>query len=189
VTDINPIGIETVTGINGIELLLGQAHDDLTAAERSLTARAPSLAELHAAVDGTIRVSTVLADLVATVMRQAPAVLDHTHQAVLNEVLADLRAVHGCLTTGPLLLAPARDALRLLGAHRHAGTAVPGAPAPAHAPGPGRDRVSRLRPGRAEPIDAVRVIHGVADVLDADPAVAADRYRDAQLVDECEPWH
>jgi hypothetical protein len=172
VTGINTVGIDTVADIDGIDRRLDQARDAVTAAASALGARVPSLAELHAAAEGAIQVSTALADLVATMMRQAPGALDRAHQGALNEVLADLRAVHGCLTTGPLLLAPARDALHLLGAHRHAGTPVPDAHGPAlHAgPGPGEDRVGTRCPRRGEPIDHVRVIHGVADVLEADPA-------------------
>jgi hypothetical protein len=51
------------------------------------------------------------------VIRQAPATL-HQHDRhdghLLRELLADLQAMHGCLTTGPLLLAPARDDLHAL---------------------------------------------------------------------------
>ncbi|OLT00593.1 hypothetical protein BJF90_34765 [Pseudonocardia sp. CNS-004] len=171
VTGINAVGSDTVTDVDGIEQCLDQARDAVTAAASTLGARVPSLTELHAAAEGAIQVSTALADLVAIMMRQAPGVLDRAHQGVLNEVLADLRAVHGCLTTGPLLLAPARDALHLLGAHRHAGTTVPDAHNPALQPGPGpaRDGLGKLCPGRGEPIDDVRVIHGVADVPEADP--------------------
>ena len=182
-TDIDTVDIDTVdidtVDIDTVEQRLEQARHHVTAAERFVTARAPRLAELHAAVDGAIHVNTALAELIATVMRQAPATLDHTHQAVLHEVLADLRAMHGCLTTGPLLLAPARDALHLLVTNRQAGPAMLDAPAP--------DRADHQRPGR--PFDAVEVLHGAGDVLEADPADVADQRRDAPLVDEGEPWH
>ena len=60
---------------------LEQARDQLTEAEHILTDRPPELAALHAAVDGAMQVTTALADLVATVMRQAPAALHSTHSA------------------------------------------------------------------------------------------------------------
>jgi hypothetical protein len=107
---------------------LEHARDQVTEAEQMLTERAPELGELHAAVDGAMQVTTALADLVATVMRQAPAALNPTHAQVLQELLADLRATHGRLTTAPLLLAPARDDLH----HLITGN---------HHPGPARDDV------------------------------------------------
>jgi hypothetical protein len=113
----------TNTATGTVRERLDQAHGHLAAAERVLTARVPDPAALHAAVDGAIRLANALADLVTTVMRQAPAGLDHGTYPntdpssgadtgpILAELLADLRAMHGCLTTGPLLLAPARDDL------------------------------------------------------------------------------
>ncbi|WP_020496935.1 hypothetical protein [Sciscionella marina] len=99
--------------------LLEYARDHLTAAGRCLTTQAPGLAELHASVDGAMQVTTALADLVATLIHQAPAALGHRSDLVLNEFLADLRAMHGCLSTGPLLLAPARDDLHHLLSSQH----------------------------------------------------------------------
>ena len=92
---------------------LGHACRLLCDAERTLGTRPPTLAQLYAGVDGAIEVATALAELVSTVIRQAPAALDtNPEPQVLRELLADLRAMHGCLTTGTLLLAPARDDLR-----------------------------------------------------------------------------
>lgn len=88
---------------------LDLARDHVAGAGRELTARPPDLAELYAAVDGVVQVSNAVAELVSTVVRAAPAVL--ADPVTLKELLADLRAAHGSLTTAPLLLAPARDDL------------------------------------------------------------------------------
>jgi hypothetical protein len=179
--------VSTVTDIDTVRERLDQARDHLAAAERSLTARAPGLAELHAAVDGAMLVTTALADLVATVMRQAPATLDHGSGPLLNELLADLRTMHGCLTTGPLLLAPARDDLHQLVTNQHAGPAS----LPAAAPAPAHDLADQRRPARPEPADveqALRALHGIEDLLEADPADVANQHRDAPVLEEGEPW-
>ncbi|HVW40212.1 MAG TPA: hypothetical protein VHC18_02575 [Amycolatopsis sp.] len=110
-----------MTDIDTVQERLDQARDHLAAAARVLTVDTPGPAELHAAVDGAMRMSTALGEFVATVMRQAPATLDHTNSTVLNELLADLRAMHGCLTTGERLLAPARDDLHELVASQDGG--------------------------------------------------------------------
>lgn len=89
---------------------LDQARDHLAGAGRELTTRPPDLPDLHAAVDGVMQVTTAVAELVDTVLRAAPTVLEHDPVA-LKELLADLHAAHGCLTTAPLLLAPGRDDL------------------------------------------------------------------------------
>lgn len=175
-----------MTDIDTVHERLEQAHDHLAAAERCLATRTPGPVELHAAVDGVMRISTALADLVATVMRQAPATLDHRSDPVLTELVADLRAMHGCLTTGPLLLAPARDDLHQLLAHRHT-TTQHGGPAmfddaPAH------DVADQQRLARPEPGDDEHVFPSVAETLDADPADVADQRRDAPVLDEGEPW-
>jgi hypothetical protein len=89
---------------------LDQARDHITEAGRELTARPPELADLHAAVDGVIQVTNAVAELVNNALRAAPTVLEH-NPVTLKELLADLRAAQGCLTTAPLLVAPARDDL------------------------------------------------------------------------------
>ena len=176
-----------MTDIDTVHERLDQARDQLAAAERSLNARAPGPAELHAAVDGAMRVCTALADLVATVMRQAPVTLDHSSGPILNELLADLRAMHGCLTTGPLLLAPARDDLHHLVTNQHAGPAMLDVAAPAH------DLADQRRLARPEPaedqqaLQALQALHGIEDVLEADPADVANQHRDAPVPDASEP--
>lgn len=61
-------------------------------------------------MEGIHDLTGALATLVATVMEQVPQGLND--DAVAKEVVADLRAMHGCLTTSTLLLAPALDDLR-----------------------------------------------------------------------------
>lgn len=183
---------------------LDQAGDNLAAAERVLTARVPDPSEIYGAVDGAIRLANSLAELVTIVMRQAPASLHHGPSTgpVLDELLADLRAMHGCLTSGALLLAPAREDLHLLVAHPATGmagdpvSAAPARGAPAHevavreAADP--DVADQQRPARAEPTDDEGDhepnLDGVAEVLEADPADVVDQRRDAPVLDETEPW-
>ncbi|MBB5157294.1 hypothetical protein [Saccharopolyspora phatthalungensis] len=115
---------------------------------------------------------------------------------------AELRALHGCLTTGALLLAPARDGLHRLGTHEvtvqqaratmtedHALAApadeVPICEAADH------DVAGQRRPARPEPTDdqdPQQDLDGVGEVLEADPADIADQRRDAPVLDETEPW-
>jgi hypothetical protein len=143
-----------------------------------------------------MQVTTALADLVATVMRQAPAALNSTHERVLHELLADLRATHGCLTTGPLLLAPARDDLQ----HLVTGT---------HHPGPAGHDVHDGEKGPAmldeKPINDVADQQRLAcpdaaidesspedidvtEIVEADPADVADQHRSAPVIGDDEPW-
>lgn len=91
---------------------LKRARDQLAAAEHALTAATPTPAALHTVVDGAMQISAALATLVQTVRQQAPTALDHTSGPLLEELRADLRAMHGCLITGHKLLAPARDDLQ-----------------------------------------------------------------------------
>ncbi|WP_436499705.1 hypothetical protein [Actinokineospora sp. HUAS TT18] len=160
---------------------LDQARDHLAAAERSLTERPPGLTDLHATVDGAMQVTTALADLVATLMRQAPDALAHISGPVLNELLADLRATHGCLTTGPLLLAPAREDLHHLVSNLHAEPMADDT-VPAH------DRADQQRPARPEPVPDEQAFHGITDVLEADLADVIDQRRDAPILDDSQPW-
>ncbi|HEX5116027.1 MAG TPA: hypothetical protein VFW65_12585 [Pseudonocardiaceae bacterium] len=194
-TDSTTTATNTVTGMvsgpGAVRAQLDQAHEHLAAADRVLTARVPDPVALHAAVDGAIRLANALAGLVTTVMRQAPAGLDHRADPdaagtgaqtgpILHELLADLRAMHGCLTTGPLLLAPARDDLHRLITHQnttratHPATRQDGGPAMRHhkpdhtADGalddgvlgegvldsaPAADVADQQRPARPEPTD------------------------------------
>jgi hypothetical protein len=69
---------------------------------------------LYAAVTGAHQVTTTLAGLVQSVMDHAPTTLRRHSgtngenanggEEMSKEVVADLRALHGCLTTGALLL-------------------------------------------------------------------------------------
>jgi hypothetical protein len=87
----------------------------------ALRAGTPDADAISAAVTGAHDVTVTLAGFLQVVMDHAPA-LGNTHgHDVSREVLADLRAVHGCLTTGALLLAPALDDL-----HVTVPTATPG---------------------------------------------------------------
>ncbi|SDI34860.1 hypothetical protein SAMN05192558_107257 [Actinokineospora alba] len=65
---------------------------------------------LRAAVEGVHEVTRALAAVTAALMEQVPVGLDD--QGIAKEVVADLRAMHGCLTTSTLLLAPALEDLR-----------------------------------------------------------------------------
>lgn len=232
-TDSTTTATNTVTGMvsgpGAVRAQLDHAREHLAAADRVLTARVPDPVALHAAVDGAIRLANALAGLVTTVMRQAPAGLDHRagHSAspdaagtgahtgsILDELLADLRAMHGCLTTGPLLLAPARDDLYRLITNQatHPVTTQEGGPAMRHhkpdhtADGaldddvldvvPADDVAEQQRPARPEPTadehdhDEVleQILNGVGDVLEADPADITDQRRDAPVLDDTEPW-
>ena len=68
---------------------LDRAREHLVAADRVLTARAPDPAVLHAAVDGAIRLANALADLVTSVMRQAPAGHDLSAQPNSDDPTSD----------------------------------------------------------------------------------------------------
>ncbi|MBA0127969.1 hypothetical protein H0B56_20690 [Haloechinothrix sp. YIM 98757] len=101
----------------GVDALLTDAEEALRGAEHALQARAPDPGELYHVVDGAMRVTTTLAELVETTRQRAAECLDGE---VLSELRADLQAMHGCLITGPLLLAPARDDLRPVLGHSQA---------------------------------------------------------------------
>ncbi|MFI5615673.1 hypothetical protein [Amycolatopsis sp. NPDC051903] len=167
---------------NTVQNQLDQAHRKPAAAERFLFARAPGPDELHATVDGAIRISTALADLVATVMRQASTTLDHNSSgSILGDLRADVRAMHGCLTTGPLQPAPARDDLGHLVAHPNPEQAML-EDAPAH------DAADQQRPARPEPLDDEQALPGIPDTIAADLADVADQHRNAPVLEEDEPW-
>lgn len=215
-TDNTTTTTNTVTG--AVRERLDQALEQLAAAERVLTARVPDPAALYAAVDGAIRLADALAYLVTTVIRQAPAGLDPGTDPdsgantcpVLDELLADLRAMHGCLMTGPLLLAPARDDLHRLvinqgitPATHQATTQKEGPAMPHHKPddmfegalddaAPDGDVADQQRPAHPEHTDDEpdhdEALDGVGEVLEADPADMADQRRDAPVLDETEPW-
>lgn len=94
---------------------LESARAQLDQVSDVLGREAPEPATVETAVGGVISVTTGLADLVATLLRQAPAGLAGQADArLVAELAADLQALHGCMVTGPLLLAPARDDLEAL---------------------------------------------------------------------------
>ena len=90
--------------------------------EAALRNGTPDAREVTAVVTGTHEVTTALAGLVQAVMDHTPALVDRHGPEVSTEVLADLRALHGCLSTGALLLAPALDDLRVTVRTQHAET-------------------------------------------------------------------
>lgn len=168
----------TGNGIAPVNGQLEQARHHLTAATQRLTSRTPALGELSAAVDGAMQVTHTLAELVSTVLRQAPAILEGTHQRVLDELQADLRAMHGCLTTGPLLLAPARDDLHQLltqpGGHPTLSDATPR-----------HDVADQKRPVYPDVEGATNGID-TALVTEADPADVVDQQREVSVLDDTE---
>jgi hypothetical protein len=91
---------------------LGDARRLLAGAVTALHTDTPDVSSLAAVITGTHEVTTTLADLVAAVMDHTPTLADRHGPESTTEVLADLRALHGCLTTGALVLAPALDDLR-----------------------------------------------------------------------------
>jgi hypothetical protein len=90
---------------------LDGAQSLLADALTTLHTRAPDAEELSAAVSGTHRVITTLADVVEAVLEHAPTIAEGHGADVGKELAADLRALHGRLTSGALLLAPALDDL------------------------------------------------------------------------------
>jgi hypothetical protein len=95
---------------------LTYARAELDHTTHVLGGQAPDPAELHTAIDGVLNVTTTLAELVETLIRQTPASLTgHTEARLPEELQADLRALHGCLTTGSLLVTASRDELAELG--------------------------------------------------------------------------
>jgi hypothetical protein len=107
-------GVHTVTGPDVALDTVRRGHQILERVERRLGSGTPGMGELHAAVEGTMELTTTLAELVATMIRQVPATFGGADDPVAKDLVADLRAAHGCLTTGALLLAPAREDLQRL---------------------------------------------------------------------------
>ncbi|MFJ8819739.1 hypothetical protein [Amycolatopsis thermoflava] len=94
-----------------IDGALADARRRLADTATALRTGFPGAAEVSAVITGTHEVTTTLADLVQTLMDRTPALAERHGPQVSNEIHADLRALHGCLTTGALLLAPALDGL------------------------------------------------------------------------------
>ncbi|MFD4254844.1 hypothetical protein [Amycolatopsis thermoflava] len=97
---------------------LTDARRRLADTANALRTGSPGAAEVSAVIIGTHELTTTLANLVQTLMDHTETLADHHGPQVGNEIHADLRALHGCLTTGALLLAPALDDLTANGANR-----------------------------------------------------------------------
>jgi hypothetical protein len=113
---------------DGAVLISGWVNGALTEARRlladtetALRVGTPDADDVSAVVTGTHDLTTTLAGLVQALMDHMPTLATTHGQDVSSEILADLRALHGCLTTGALLLAPALDDL-----HVTVPTATPG---------------------------------------------------------------
>jgi hypothetical protein len=149
---------------------LDLARRHLDEAARALATAVPPPGELHAIVDGAMQVSTALAEVVDTLIRQAPAALDghgHGDGHLLRELEYDLRGMHGCLVTAPLLLAPARDDLDTLATggnaeHSEEDTMLDDTPT--------ADLADQQRPARPDPADV------------------ADQHRHVPVIADDEPW-
>lgn len=100
----------STTGDTREPAALADARRILDQVEHRLAGAVPTPTELRTAVEGVHQVTTALATLAQTLMDQFPKAL--ADQTIAKEVVADLRAMHGCLTTSTLLLAPALDDLR-----------------------------------------------------------------------------
>lgn len=75
----------------------------------------------HAAVEGVHRITGALSELVDTLTDIAPGAFGRNgHRDIGDELLRDLRAARGCLTTTSLLVAPAVDDLHQLASGRAA---------------------------------------------------------------------
>lgn len=90
---------------------------------RNLT-HSTDLTQLQAAVESVHRITGALTELVDVLTDRARVTFrSNDHSDVGNELLHDLRAARGCLTTAGLLIAPAVDDF-----HQLAKEAVPAAP-------------------------------------------------------------
>lgn len=82
---------------------------------RAIAEDAPDVARFRGAVEGVHRLVGTLTKLIETMMDRAPAAfVGDGHQHVGEELVRDLRAARGCLTTAGLLVEPAVDDLRAL---------------------------------------------------------------------------
>lgn len=97
---------------------VARTGDALAAAARTVERAAETIAGdgvdrdgLRVTVEGAHNITEALAELVATLLDRIPAgFIDQ--QTAADDLCADLRAVHGCLTSGARLLDPAVDDLR-----------------------------------------------------------------------------
>ncbi|WP_216208703.1 hypothetical protein [Amycolatopsis aidingensis] len=128
------------TGHDGARLrvALDEARRLVDYTGREVTTSAPGPVAAHAVVEGVHHLASALAGLVNALIERVPAAVAGSgrDEHAANEVVADLRAMHGCLTTGVLLLEPTLDDLHGLVRQRADGepdgaaTAVPDAPFP-----------------------------------------------------------
>lgn len=183
-----------------VGMRLAQARDHVASAARTLDLDTSAIGELHAGVDGAMQVCTALADLITTLAGKAPLLLAQTHQKTLDELQADLRAMHGCLTTGRRLLDPARaDLHHLATTHHHAERSATPNPAAQTAAalaeqlarvevpeGDGADQQHPAWPGTEEETPGETKLDAIAEAatLEADPADVADQHRQAPVLAE-----
>lgn len=167
----------------GARVQLGQATDGVADA-------APAPGELYSIVDGTMQTICALAEVLAALRRQAPQALTGHHEQLARELEYDLRAAHGCLTTAPRLLAPARDDLAALADACGAGVHDDhtGKESAMVEDATDADRVDQHQLARPEPVDDELAIEELAEVLEADPADVAEQHRDAPVLGNNEPW-
>lgn len=91
---------------------LGDARRQVETCCREFTD--PDVATLRDAVEGVQRLTGVLGELVDRIRDHAPFAFDDENQHIGEELVRDLHATRGCLTTAGLLVAPALDDLREL---------------------------------------------------------------------------
>nr|WP_042186573.1 hypothetical protein [Kibdelosporangium sp. MJ126-NF4]CEL17373.1 hypothetical protein [Kibdelosporangium sp. MJ126-NF4]CTQ91400.1 hypothetical protein [Kibdelosporangium sp. MJ126-NF4] len=110
--------LDEITGPHGATRVNGALTDArrlLADTEAALRDRTLDAGAVSAAVSGTHEVISALTGLVQALMDHTPALVDRHGPDISTEVLADLRALHGCLTTGALLLAPTLEDLHVTG--------------------------------------------------------------------------
>ncbi|WP_199430509.1 hypothetical protein [Qaidamihabitans albus] len=119
-----------------------EAERGIARVQRALDAHDGDLRALREAISGTLRLTRSLAATVDRIGLYAPSTVPDP--AIVGDVVADLRALHGCLTTGAALVDPAVEDVRGLveGMDRDGGPVptVPTARTPRTVPaGPGAD--------------------------------------------------
>lgn len=107
------------------------AHHAMDQVHKALHSRPMRPGELREAVAATVAVVEALSTVVGHLMLHAPVALAG-HDGMVGEVVADLRALRGCLITGARLAEPALDGLRALPAPDAGGPADVGRHAAEH---------------------------------------------------------
>lgn len=157
-----------------VEHALAHAREQVERTHRALDGTLdPRLA--YAAVEGVHHLASAVAGLVGALMEQVPAMAAEydTDPASARELVADLRAMHGCLTTGVLLLDPALEDLRGLATNTTEGTTMrPDAPE-----GDWADQQVPIAPDGEDALAEDTAAADVAASLDADPADVAEQQR------------